>query len=113
MKVFLKSRYPALGSRDYRLQFIGQCISNAGTQMTNVGLAWHIYELTGSPFMLALLGASRVLPIVVFSLISGALVDAHNRKKIIYVSQICQSLGALLLALLTISGNANPLNILI
>ena len=80
-------RYPALGSRDYVLQWIGQFVSNAGTQMQNVAINWQLYEMTGSPYVLALVGASRIIPVILFSLIGGALVDAHNRKKILYVTQ--------------------------
>src|SRR3989344_1325096 len=103
----LLSRYPALGSRDYVLQWVGQFVSNAGTQMQTVAISWQLYEMTGSPFILALLGASRILPIILFSLIGGAIVDAHNRKKILYVTQTAQALVALAQGILTITGEAN------
>ena len=109
----LLSRYPALGSRDYVLQWVGQFVSNAGTQMQTVAISWQLYEMTGSPFILALLGASRILPIILFSLIGGAIVDAHNRKKILYVTQTAQALVALAQGILTITGEANPVNLLI
>lgn len=108
----LLSRYPALASRDYTLQWIGQFVSNAGTQMQTVALSWQLYEMTGSPFVLALLGATRIVPIIIFSLIGGAIVDAHNRKKILYVTQISQAILAALQGILTVSGLANPVNLL-
>ncbi len=106
-------RYPALTSRDYVLQLVGQFISNAGTQMQTVALNWQLYEMTHSPFVLALLGASRILPIIIFSLIGGTLVDAHNRKKILYVTQAAQVLLALMMAILTWTGTATVTNLLI
>ena len=106
------SKYPALTSRDYILQWIGQFFSNAGTQMQVVALNWQLYEMTHSPFVLALLGASRIIPIIVFSLIGGTLVDAHNRKKILYVTQSVQALLALAMAILTWTGTATVPNLL-
>lgn len=105
-------RYPALGSRDYVLQWIGQFVSNAGTQMQNVAINWQLYEMTGSPYVLALVGASRIIPVILFSLIGGALVDAHNRKKILYVTQVSQALVALAQGILTVTGTAHPANLL-
>ena len=107
------TKYPALTSRNYILQWIGQFISNAGTQMQVVALNWQLYEMTHSPYVLALLGMSRILPIITFSLIGGALVDAHNRKKILYVTQSAQALLALIMALLTWTGTATVGNLLI
>lgn len=113
MKKLLLHRYPALGSRDYRLQWIGQFFSNAGTQMQTVAISWQLYEMTGSPFVLALLGASRIVPIILFSLIGGAIVDAHNRKKILYVTQISQAVLVAIQAVLTWTGQANPVNLIL
>lgn len=106
-------RYPALKSRDYVLQWIGQFVSNAGTQMQVVALNWQLYEMTRSPYVLALLGASRIVPIIIFSLIGGTIVDAHNRKKILYVTQAAQAILAFTMATLTWSGMATVANLLV
>ncbi len=110
MNVF--HRYPALRSRDYMLQWIGQFISNAGTQMQTVAINWQLYEMTGSPYVLALLGASRIIPIILFSLVGGTIVDAHNRKKILYLTQISQALLAATQGVLTVMGLATPTNLI-
>ncbi|MEK7533090.1 MAG: MFS transporter [Patescibacteria group bacterium] len=110
MNVF--HRYPALKSRDYMLQWIGQFISNAGTQMQTVAINWQLYEMTGSPYVLALLGASRIIPIILFSLVGGTIVDAHNRKKILYLTQISQALLAATQGVLTVMGLATPINLI-
>lgn len=105
-------RYPALTSSDYVLQWVGQFVSNAGTQMQTVAINWQLYEMTGSPFVLALLGASRIIPILLFSLIGGTIVDAHNRKKILYLTQVSQALLAAAQGMLTITGLATPVNLI-
>lgn len=106
-------KYPALSSRDFILQWVGQFVSNAGTQMHNVAINWQLYEMTGSPYVLALLGASRIIPVLLFSLVGGAIVDAHNRKKILYLTQISQAILVGLQGILTITGYANPLNLIL
>ena len=108
----LLNKYPALGSRDFVLQWLGQFVSNAGTQMQVVAINWQLYEMTHSPYILAILGVSRIIPIVAFSLVGGAIVDAHNRKKILYLTQISQAVLAAAQALLTFTGLANPLNLI-
>ena len=65
MKRFIQ-KYPALQSTDYVLQWIGQFVSNAGTQMQVVAINWQLYEMTHSPYVLALIGASRIIPVIFF-----------------------------------------------
>lgn len=77
--------------------------------MQIVGLNWHLYEKTHSPYVLALLGASRIIPVIAFALLGGALVDAHNRKKILYITQVMQAILAFSLAFLTWKGLDHPL----
>lgn len=96
MRAFSLHRYPALTSRDFAIQWTGQFISNAGTQMQIVALNWQLYELTRSPFVLALLGASRVVPIIVFGLVSGTIVDAHNRKNFLSLCKLSKLLSQVL-----------------
>lgn len=113
MKLLSLHRYPALRSRDFAIQWSGQFISNAGTQMQIVALNWQLYEITRSPYVLALLGASRVLPIIIFGLISGTIVDAHNRKKLLIVVQIIQALIAGVVTVITLTGDATVANLLL
>ena len=48
----MKHPLRALSQRNFRLYFIGQSASFVGTWMQQIALAWLIYRLTGSPFML-------------------------------------------------------------
>lgn len=97
----------ALRHRDFRLIWLGQLISLAGTQMQQVAINWHIYILTKSPVALGLVGLMRVVPIIGFSLIGGAIADAHDRRRVLIVTQIAMMLFAALLGLLTITGVIN------
>ena len=98
---------PALKNRRYFYLWLGLLISVAGSQMQITGLFWHIRTLTGNPDPLALggIGLARILPIIVFSLISGSVADSFNRRKILFITQILQALIALALAILTFTGS--------
>ena len=75
--------------------------------MQQVAINWHIYILTKSPIALGLVGLMRVVPIIVFSLIGGAIADAHDRRRVLIVTQIAMMFFAALLGLLTITGLIN------
>lgn len=99
--------FVALQHRDFRLILLGQLISLAGTQMQQVAINWHVYILTKSPVALGLIGLMRVVPLIVFSLIGGAIADAHDRRRVLIVTQIAMMFCAALLGLLTIGGLIN------
>jgi MFS family permease len=96
---------PALKNRRYFYLWAGLVISIAGSQMQLTALFWHIRDLTGSPNPLALggIGLARILPVIVFSIISGPVADAYNRRRILFITQSLLALIALALALLTFS----------
>jgi MFS family permease len=95
---------PSLRHRRFRLLWIGLMISIAGTQMQIWALFWHIRTLNDQPIALGGVGLARILPVIIFSLIGGAIADVANRRKILFITQSVMALGALALALLTLSG---------
>jgi MFS family permease len=99
--------FAALQHRDFRLLWIGQLISQAGTQMQSVTINWHIYLLTNSALALGLIGLMRAVPIIVFSLIGGAFADTHGRRQVLLVTQSAMMLCAAILGLLTYSGRVS------
>lgn len=98
---------PALKNRRYFYLWAGLLVSIAGSQMQITALFWHIRSLTGSPNPLALggIGLARILPILVFSLVSGPVADAFNRRQILFITQSLLALIALALAVLTFTGH--------
>lgn len=92
---------PALKHRRFFYLWLGLMISVAGTQMQIWALFWHIRELTDQPIALGGIGAARILPVIVFSLIGGAVADSYNRRTIIFVTQTVAAFTALALGLLT------------
>ena len=95
---------PALLHRRFRLLWAGLAISVAGSQMQLWALLWHIRTLTDQPIAIGGIGLARVVPIIVFSLVGGALADTFNRRQVLFVTQSVMALVALTLAWLTFQG---------
>jgi MFS family permease len=74
-------------------------------------ILWHIRELTDQPIALGGIGLVRVLPIIVFSLVGGAVADVFDRRKVMFVTQSVFILTATFLGWLTIIGEITILNI--
>ncbi len=64
-------------------------------------ILWHIRTLTDQPIALGGIGLARILPVIVFSLVGGALADSYDRRGIIFITQSAAGILALILALLT------------
>ena len=95
----------ALQYRDFRLLWLGQLISQAGSAMQTLAVNWHISVLTNyDPLALGLVGLSRVVPIIVFSLIGGVVADASDRRKLMIVTQTAMAVFAALLGIITDAG---------
>ncbi len=104
----LAERFPALTHRDFRFLWMGQIVSIAGSQMQNVAINWQIHQRTHSAVMLGLVGLTRLLPILVFSLIGGVVADAYRRRTIMYFTQSVAMAAALALAVITALGADTP-----
>ncbi len=95
---------PSLLHRGFRLLWGGLIVSVAGSQMQFWALLWHIRALSDQPIALGAIGAARIIPIIIFSLVGGAVADAVDRRRILYVTQGVRMAVALALAWLTYSG---------
>jgi len=92
---------PSLKHRGFFYLWLGLLISIAGTQMQIWAIFWHIRTLTDKPIALGGVGLARILPVIVFSLIGGAVADSFKRTRILYITQSFAALTALALGLFT------------
>jgi MFS family permease len=101
--------YPlrALRHRNFRLFFGGQTISLMGTWMTRLATSWLVYRLTGSPFLLGVVGFAGQIPTFVLAPLAGVWVDRLNRRNVLVVTQVLAMLQSLALAALTLSHRIN------
>src|SRR3712207_4203344 len=102
-----QSPFVAFRHRDFRLLWFGQIVSQAGSQMTIVAISWQLYELTNNPLSLGLIGLFRIIPLLIFSLGSGVLADAFDRRKLMLFSQATSMIMAAILAATTYAGLAS------
>ncbi len=103
-KVFLfKEVFASLESKNYRLYSLGQGISLIGTWMQNVAMSWLVYRLTGSVFLLGLVGFTSQAPTFILSPFAGVITDRLNRHKIMIATQVFFMLQAILLAVLVLT----------
>jgi MFS family permease len=94
----------ALGHRNFRLFFAGQCVSLVGTWMQQVAMVWLVYRLSNSAFLLGLVGFCSQLPILFFAPVAGVFMDRWNLHRVILTTQFLSMLQAAVLASLSISG---------
>jgi MFS family permease len=97
----------ALRHRNFRLIWIGLLLSFTGSFMQNAALLWHVSLLVApenKPLALGVVGLVRVIPIVVFSLVSGVVADAMDRRRLMLLTQVAATAVAGTLALITFRG---------
>jgi MFS family permease len=95
---------PALKHKNFRVYISGQFISLMGTSMQQLAMSWMIYRLTNSPMWLGIAGFSAQIPMFVFGLFAGVIVDHVDRRKLLIWTQVLAGLQAFVLAALTFSG---------
>jgi MFS family permease len=109
--------FVALRHRNFRLIWIGLLVSFTGSTMQSAGLLWHVSLLVPPErkgLALGLVGLVRVVPIIVFSMISGVVADAWDRRRVMLLTQVAATAVALALGLLAFRGVARlwPLYVL-
>ena len=99
--------FVALRHRNFRLIWAGLFLSFTGSMMQNAALLWHVSLLVPPErkgLALGLVGLVKVAPIMTFSLISGVVADAWDRRKVMLVTQLAATAVAVALAVLTLRG---------
>lgn len=96
--------FRSLQYRNYRLFFTGQSISLVGTWMQRIAIPWLVYSLTGSAFLLGVVGFVSQIPTFLLAPFTGVLSDRWNRYHILVVTQALAMLQAFALALLFLIG---------
>jgi MFS family permease len=82
-----------LGLMGYRLFTI------LSYQMTAIAVGWHVYELTGDPWKLGLIGLAEVLPFFCVAPFAGYLVDHLPKRRLGFVACLGLAMTPCLLAL--------------
>jgi len=89
---------------NFRLFFYGQSLSLIGTWIQQIAMAWLVYRLTGSAFLLGLAAFAGQFPIFLLAPLGGVWADRFDRRKLLVATQALAMVQALALALLTHTG---------
>jgi MFS family permease len=99
--------FAALRYRNFRLLWIGVAVSFAGSFMQQAALLWHVSLLVPAgrkALALGLVGLVRVVPIIVFSMLSGVAADVFDRRRLMLITSVGGALVAGVLAALAFGG---------
>ena len=101
--------YAALRSRDFRWFIATLWLATLGMQMQGVVVGWQVYERTGDPLALGLVGLSEALPFLSLALFGGHAADRVNRLRICMTTTAALALCSALLVGFTWSFRSGPL----
>src|SRR5690606_31496471 len=82
--------------------------SNFGGMIQSVGAAWLMTSIAQSADMVALVQASVALPVMLFSLVAGAMADNFDRRRIMLGAQVFMLLVSVALAACAWAGVITP-----
>ena len=97
----------ALRHRNFRLLWIGLLVSFSGTFMQSAAVLWHVSVLVPTDkraIALGLVGLVRILPVILFSMISGVAADVFDRRRLMLMTQTMMAALAVVLSILTFRG---------
>ena len=92
--------FHALGTRNFRLFFFGQLISNTGNWLTNVALILFVLQLTHSGLAVGLLSACQFGPMFFLSAWAGAVADRTDKRRMLLWTQSLEMTQSVVLAVL-------------
>lgn len=101
----LPHRFPALGSRDFRLLFVSGFFSTGSRWAQVLARGWLVHDLTGgSTAAVGWVTFASFAPFVVVGPVVGALADRYQRRMVLLLATAFGVLGATALAVITIAG---------
>jgi MFS family permease len=106
VRAALRRTFGSLESRNYRLLFGGQLISQTGAWMHTMAEAWLVLKLTDDGAAVGTTFAFRFLPILVFGMWGGAVADRYDRRKLLVGTQLLSAVVVLGLWVVVLAGVA-------
>ena len=91
--------------RNYRLYFAGQAVSFTGTWMQQIAASWLVLQLTHSAVAVGALALAQLLPVTLFGLFVGTLIDRLDVRRTAIGCELLSMVTAVALATLTLSGS--------
>ncbi len=102
-----RNMFASLYHKNFRYFWFGQAISVIGGMIQVTALSWYVYKISGSPFLLGLMGVFEYGPVLVLSLFAGVFIEKFPKKKILLCTQSLFLVQSLLLAVLVWNKSEN------
>jgi MFS family permease len=87
-----------LRHRSFLLFLLSRSFSRFSSQVAAVAIGWQIYDLTGSAFDLGMVGLVQFLPTALLVFVAGHAADRYERRRVVQICQLVETLTALVLA---------------
>lgn len=88
LKLALIDLGPLRRHREFRLLLTGRAVSFLGSEVTYVAIPFQVYHLSGSSFVVGLLGLAELVPLLGAAFLGGALADAVDRRRMVQVTEL-------------------------
>src|SRR5436190_14503159 len=88
------------GMLGFTFVWLGQIVSVLATNMSAFALTIWVFQKTGSATSLALMQVFFITPFLVVSPLAGVLVDRHNRKMMMMISDLIAGLATIAILIL-------------
>jgi MFS family permease len=96
----LSRTFSSLHTRNFRLFFTGQLVSNSGNWLTTVAITLLILHRTNSGAAVGLLSACQFGPILLLSAWAGVVADRSDKRRLLYLTQSLEMAESIVLAVL-------------
>lgn len=106
VRFLARSTFRSMQVRNFRHYMVGQAVSSIGTWMQAIAQTWLVLSLTNSGVALGITVALQFAPLLVAGLWAGVIVERHDRRRILLVTQIAAGATAALLAAVVFAGIA-------
>lgn len=100
----LRTTFRSLGTRNFRLWFVGQTISQSGTWMQSIAQYWLVLTLTHDAVALGVTAALQFGPVLFFGAIGGLIADRVDKRKVLLATQTAFTFQAVALWAVVASG---------
>lgn len=99
--------FRSLRTRNFRLFFLGQLVSQAGTWMQSIAIIWVVLRLTDDGFALGLATAAQFFPVLVLGAWAGVVADRVDRHHFLMITQSAFAVVALGFTILTFTNSVS------
>ncbi len=96
----MQSKERPTGMFGFSIVWLGQIVSVLATNMSAFALTIWVFQKTGSATSLALMQVFFITPFLIVSPLAGVLVDRHNRKMMMMVSDLIAGLATIAILIL-------------